>query len=164
MSKKLILLRHAKSSWDANVNTDFERPLNDRGKMDAPRMAEFFSQQSIPIDLIYSSSAVRAVTTAKVFRSQLGVSEARFIEDERVYRAGVNQLQALLRELHDDWNSVMVVGHNPTMTDCANALCDDEVENIPTCGIYAMELDIDSWRKSMNGVGRKLFFQRPKSL
>ncbi|MCG8526466.1 MAG: histidine phosphatase family protein [Opitutales bacterium] len=162
--KKLLLVRHAKSSWDAQVSSDFDRPLNDRGKGDAPRVAEFLKSQGFLPDQIYSSAAVRAATTAKMLAKGLELEQEKLTFDERIYMADLNHLQAILREIPDELETIYLVGHNPTITDCANALCGDSLDNIPTCGTYAMELDIESWKMLRSGVGKKLFFQRPKEL
>lgn len=162
--KKLILIRHAKSSWQSNASSDFDRPLNDRGKADAPRMGEYLSALEFRPDQFYTSSAVRAEATAKLIAKEIGYDPELLIADRRLYLADVPHLQSIMREFSDDWECVFLIGHNPTITDCANALANDELENMPTCGVYGIELNIDSWRKLRNGAGSKLFFQAPKLL
>ena len=162
--KILYLVRHAKSSWSSSASSDYDRPLNDRGTSDAPRMAEFLKSHSIVPDQIVCSSALRAHTTARLLAKGLNLSDELISADRRIYLADLNLLQSLMREFSDDWNTVLLVAHNPTITDCANGLANDQLENLPTCGIYGVELEIDSWLKLRNGVGKKVFFKGPKEL
>jgi phosphohistidine phosphatase len=162
--KHLYLVRHAKSSWDSSAASDFDRPLNDRGASDAPKMAMYLKENGIVPDLIFCSAAVRTHKTAMVIAKGLGLASDKIMPDRRLYMADVNHVQSLMREFSDEWNCVYVVGHNPTITECANSLSGDSLENIPTCGVYAMELDIDSWRKLRPGIAKKVFFQAPKLL
>lgn len=162
--KKLYLIRHAKSSWSSSAASDYDRPLNDRGVSDATRMAEFLKSQSIFPDEIVCSSALRAHTTARLLLKGLEISPELILADRRIYLADLNQLQSIMREFSDDWDTVFLVAHNPTITDCVNGLADDQLENVPTCGVYGMELAIDSWLKLRNGIGEKVFFKVPKDL
>ena len=162
--KKLILIRHAKSSWQSTATSDFDRPLNDRGKEDAPRMGEYLASLDLKPDQFYASSAVRAAYTARLIAKAMDFDPEAIVADRRLYLADVAHMQSIMREFSDNWECVFLMGHNPTLTDCANALANDELENIPTCGIYGIELNIDSWRKLRNGVGKRLFFQAPKLL
>lgn len=162
--KTLYLIRHAKSAWDSSASTDFDRPLNERGLSDAPRMAAFLRAQQIVPDQIVSSSAIRANTTARLIARGLDQDESTVMQDRRIYLADVHQLQSILREFPDSWESVMVIGHNPTLTDCANALTGDVLNNLPTCSVYGIRLAIDSWLKLRNGVGERILYQVPKEL
>jgi len=146
------------------ASSDFDRPINDRGIVDAPLMAAFLKEEGVFPDQIFCSSAVRAFMTAKLIAKGIGISDQSILADRRMYLADVNQMQSIFREFSDEWESVFVVGHNPTITDCANALTGDDVENVPTCGVYGIELNVDSWLKLRNGVGRRLFFKVPKEL
>lgn len=162
--KTLYLIRHAKSAWDSSAVSDFDRPLNDRGKSDVPRMTAFLRASKIRVDQIISSSAIRANSTARLIARGLEMDESSVLLDRRIYLADVHQLQSILREISDEWQSVMLVGHNPTLTDCANALTGDSLNNLPTCSVYGVELAIDSWLKLRNGVGKRTLFQVPKAL
>jgi len=162
--KKLYLIRHAKSSWSSSAASDYDRPLNDRGASDAPKMAEYLKSQNILPDQIVCSSALRAHTTARLLAKGMGISNESILADRRIYLAELNQLQSIMREFSDDWETVFLVAHNPTITDCVNGLANDELENLPTCGVYGIELAIDSWLKLRNGVGQKVFFKVPKEL
>ena len=162
--KTLVLIRHAKSSWDSKAETDFDRPLSDRGRKDAPRIAAFLAGKDLEPNQIVTSPAARALTTARMIAEGIGLGEDRILEDRRIYLADLHHLQSIMREFSEDWECVYVVGHNPTFTEAANALAADDIDNLPTCGVYAVRLRIDQWVKLRNGVGERLFFQRPKEL
>lgn len=162
--KKLILIRHAKSSWESTATADYDRPLSERGKTDAPRIAEFLAAKKLEPDQFFTSSALRAHTTAKLISKDIGFEQEAIMADRRLYLADVPHLQSIMREFSDDWDCIFLLGHNPTITECANLLANDELENIPTCGVYGIALNIDTWSRLHNGVGTKLFFQAPKLL
>ena len=127
-------------------------------------MGEYLASLDIKPNQFYSSSAVRAEATSRLIAKAIDFDSEAIITDRRLYLADVPHMQSIMREFSNDWECVFVLGHNPTLTDCANALANDELENIPTCGVYGIELNIDSWRKLRNGVGKRLFFQAPKLL
>ena len=160
--KTLFLVRHAKSSWGDKNITDFERGLNDRGKKDAPFMAEILKEKKIKIDLILSSPATRALTTAKIFAKEFGISEKRITADKNIYEANRKELLKILQEIADSVNHLMLLGHNPGLTYLSNYLCDFETDNIPTCGIICMQLDFDSWKYLGNKSCSFNFFEYPK--
>lgn len=160
--KHLLIIRHAKSSWDEPALTDFDRPLNGRGRHDAPLMGQVIASRGIRPERILSSAARRARQTAKRIARELGVDPADIELREDLYLAEAGALQALLQTLDDRWNQVFLVGHNPGLTDLANQLCDAGIGNIPTCGIVAINFDVSSWSHLMAGSGRLVFFDFPK--
>ena len=160
--KTLILIRHAKSSWENRNISDFERSLNDRGKRDAPFMAGILKEKKINIDLILSSPAVRAFKTAKIFARELEIEEKEIIINENIYEAGRKDLLKVLMETNDSINNLMLFGHNPGLTYLSNYLCDYETDNIPTCGIVCMQLDFGSWKYLGSKSCNFLFFEYPK--
>jgi len=139
-NKTLYIARHAKSSWDDMTLSDFERPLNKRGERDAPFMAQLLKAKSIQADLILSSPANRAMTTAKFYHETLG-GELRF--DERIYEATAMGLFYLAQEMFEKYNSVMIVGHNPGLTELNDMLCDSAIYNIPTAAVIGIEFLTD---------------------
>jgi phosphohistidine phosphatase len=149
--KTLILVRHAKASWSNARLTDHDRPLHARGIRDAPRMAELLSSRGVKPDLIVSSSAVRALTTARVFESELGVGPDALIAEEAVYGADCERLMEMIRETDDHLACVMWVGHNPTFTDVANALVREGVGHLPTCSVVTLALGVDAWNEVGEG-------------
>ncbi|HCM74856.1 MAG TPA: phosphohistidine phosphatase [Cytophagales bacterium] len=160
--KTLYLIRHAKSSWDNPDLSDFDRPLNDRGKRDAPRMGRRLKEREVTADLMLSSPAKRALTTCKEIAKVLGYSEDRIKTDRRIYHADEDVLYSVLSELDESQQVVMLYGHNPGFTSFANSLFNEYIMNIPTCGIVAGNLNIDSWKAIKAGCGKMLFFDFPK--
>jgi phosphohistidine phosphatase len=160
--KTLILVRHAKSSWENKNVTDFERPLNDRGKRDAPFIADILKKKEIEVNLILSSPATRALTTAQIFAKELGISEKDIIANKSIYEAGRKELLKILQETDDSINNLMLFGHNPGLTYLSNYLCDFETDNLPTCGVISMQLDFDSWKYLGNKSCTFKFLEFPK--
>lgn len=134
--KKLILVRHAKSSWDFPDLDDFDRPLNQRGERDAPQMAERLLQNSIVPDVMITSGARRAFETAKVFSNKLCVAHVQV--NNKLFHASSAALFQIVRALPEATKSIMIFGHNPGLTDFANAIGEIETDNISTCGIYGI--------------------------
>ena len=162
--KTLTLVRHAKSSWNHPGLTDFERPLNKRGKRDAPRMASRLATQQIRPQIIVSSPAVRALTTAEVIASALGYQPAEIIRDERIFHAYSNQLLDVIRSFDEHRQHIMLVGHNPGLTDLVDQLAHAGISNIPTCGIVVLSFSVDRWRDVNDGAGEMQLFDYPKNI
>jgi len=156
-SKKLFLLRHAKSSWKDFSIRDFDRPLNKRGKHDAPMMAKRMKERGIKPEIILSSPAKRAKSTSKSFSRELGI-EIHY--DASIYESTVLRLREIIKEAFKTYDTIMLVGHNPSISVLANAISDHSIDNIPTCGIAGFEFDkgdIDTAKATL------LFFDYPKS-
>lgn len=143
--KTLTLLRHAKSSWNDSSLADHERPLNKRGERDAPVMGARIQEAGIRPSLILTSPAVRAWTTAKIVAREISYPLEFLQREERLYHAGVRRILEVLSQQDASFNSVMVVGHNPGLTDFANYLVPDVTHNIPTCGIVSFKIESDDW-------------------
>ncbi|WP_201354077.1 SixA phosphatase family protein [Hydrogenimonas urashimensis] len=162
--KELFILRHAKSSWDDPELSDFDRPLNRRGKEDAPLMGEYLAGLGIHPDLIVASPAKRAKKTAKIVAEKLGYEEEKIVWDERIYEASAQALLYLVCQLPANAKKVMVVGHNPGLTMLANILGDIAIENIPTAGIVAITFDTSKWEEACRMKGHTILFEYPKKL
>lgn len=160
--KKLILARHAKSSWDNPEWSDFERPLNTRGLRDAPFIADVVAKLIDKPDQIYSSPAMRAATTCKFFAKALGYPEDAIKFEKSIYEGGARYLIKLISNLSDDLNTVMIFGHNPDMTSLYSYFSGEYMDNIPTCGIFGIELDIEKWSEIQDKNGKVIFFEYPK--
>jgi phosphohistidine phosphatase len=164
--KTLYLVRHAKSSWDNPEQNDFDRPLNDRGKKNAPRMGKRLKEKKITPDMMISSPAERAFATCKEFARVLGFPDEKIKADKRLYHASEDQLLKVIQELKDSPRDgeevVMLFGHNPGLTEFANALLNEDQENIPTCGVVAATLNITHWKEARFGCGKMSFFDYPK--
>ena len=162
MGKKLYIIRHAKSSWkDLNLS-DFDRPLNKRGKKDAPFMGERLHRYHIHPDLILSSPAARAIKTARFIAREVEYNKADILEDKRIYGAEVPQLLEVIHEQDDRYNIIFLIGHNPGLTLLAEYFSGLPVQNIPTCGIFCVEFQVDSWKEIQEKRGALVFFDFPK--
>ncbi|MFP4369869.1 MAG: SixA phosphatase family protein [Candidatus Kapaibacterium sp.] len=160
--KKLILVRHAKSSWENDDWTDFERPLNDRGNKDAPIMADAIKDKGINPGLIISSPANRAVTTAKTYAQVLGYPEEAIITDMGIYEKGPKYIISLLKKTERKYDTVMLFGHNPDITSLASYFSGNHFDNVPTCGIVGIEFKINNWDDVETENGELSFFEYPK--
>ncbi|MFQ5547265.1 MAG: histidine phosphatase family protein [Woeseia sp.] len=160
--KSLTILRHAKSSWKDASLQDRERPLNRRGQRNAPVMAERFKQTGIRPSLILSSPAVRAWSTAKIFANEIGYPLEFLQQEDRLYHASVRTMLNLIAEQDTGFNNIMIVGHNPGLTDFINYLYPGLTDNIPTCGFVALEIDRQDWTLDVDGSIELLVFDYPK--
>jgi phosphohistidine phosphatase len=162
--KTLYLIRHAKSSWDDPAQADFDRPLNDRGKKDAPRMGKRLKEKDIHPNIIISSPAKRAFSTCKKIAEVIGYKEANIVSDRNLYHADTDQILQVAKAIPDKAEIAMLFGHNPGLTDFVNEICSEAViDNVPTCGVVALSFKSDSW-KAISSENCKLeFFDYPKS-
>ena len=144
--RRLILVRHAKSSRDDPVLADRDRPLNERGLRDAPKMGERLAKRDLRPDLIVSSPAVRALTTAQLMAQRLDYDAEAIVVDERVYAATPDGLIEVIRALAGKPKCVMLVGHNPEMSELARRWSSDIAE-LRTCAVVDFRFDIKSWSK-----------------
>jgi len=163
--KTLLLIRHAKSSWDDPGLTDYERPLNERGKKDAPAMAEKLYERGIKIDAFVTSPARRARKTAEQFAKRYKKEKEDLLLKTELYMATDEAFNSVVEKLNDDIDCVAVFSHNPGITDFANSLTDDiRIDNIPTCGIFAVSIEAKKWNKFKEAKKKFLFFDYPKAL
>jgi phosphohistidine phosphatase len=145
--KTLALFRHAKSSWDDEKLDDHERPLAPRGRRDAPLMGKRLARRGLEPDLLLTSTAVRARETSDYLAKALGLAASRMRADRRIYLASPGDLLKVIAALDDSLGTVLLVGHNPGLTDLANRLLPSlELDNLPTAGIVAIECDTARWR------------------
>ncbi len=164
--KTLYLIRHAKSSWDNPKLGDFERPLNERGKKDAPRMGRRLKEKRVHPDVIITSPAVRALETCKAIAASLNFPPSKIELDKNLYHADEDQILKRiqnLKDLNDQEEVVLLFGHNPGLTYFANLLLNESIDNIPTCGVVAAQLNIKTWKEAAFGCGKLLFFDFPKN-
>src|SRR4051812_32457121 len=161
--KTLIVVRHAKSSWSESGIGDHDRPLNSRGKKDAPEMAERLRKSGIKIDLFVSSTALRARTTARYFADEYGISKKDIVLEEQLYLAPAEAYYEVLSKLDDKYDTVAVFGHNPGITEFANTLSQVHVDDMPTCAVYAVAADTKDWASFKKAAKDFLFFDYPKN-
>jgi phosphohistidine phosphatase len=162
MPKTLYLVRHAKSSWKNESLSDAERPLNKRGKHDAPLMGSILKQRDKTPDVIISSPAKRALSTAKLFAEELGYAKKNIVIMEELYMADVSDFLEIIRNINDSAESIMLFSHNPGITYFANFISGSVIENIPTAGTIRIDLNIKSWMETGKIKGTLIFFEYPK--
>jgi phosphohistidine phosphatase len=161
---RLTLVRHAKSDLGLPGQQDWDRVLNRRGQQDAPEMARRLRSRKLKPDLILSSPAVRALSTASIMARELKVPADRIAQDERLYLAGPAQIIEVVRELGGDAAHVMVFGHNPGITDCANQLSAGEtIDNMPTCAVFTARFALTDWSQLGLESGLEAEFDYPRN-
>lgn len=160
--KLLVLVRHAKSSWRHRGLRDHDRPLNPRGRRDAPRMAARLAARATAPDRIVTSSAVRARTTARTFADVLGIDPGSLEVHPELYGAGSNEVLDTVRGLDDRHGTVILVGHNPTLTELGNGLSTERIGHVPTCGVVSLALASGCWERADWGGFRLVDFDYPK--
>ena len=160
--KNLFLTRHAKSSWGNPGLADIDRPLNERGKKAAPFMGKLIVDKGEKPDLLISSPANRALSTAKAFGGAMGLVENDIIIDRTIYGAGTQQLLELVQDQDDLYKSIMLFGHNPTFTSFVNLLTGNNIMNVVTCGVIRIDFEFSSWTDIDFGSGRLAYYEYPK--
>jgi phosphohistidine phosphatase len=161
--KSLFLIRHAKSSWDNASLSDFERPLNERGKTDAPAMARKLGKKKLKLDAVVSSPAKRAKQTAKHFTKEFGLKKKNSFFEPSLYEAGEENFFEVVENLKNKWDSVAIVSHNPGITSFADSLTETKIDDMPTCGIFAIKVDADKWKDFRTAKKEFWFFDYPKA-
>lgn len=161
--KNLYLVRHAKSSWkDFEILSDFERPLNKRGKRDAPFMGNILLKMGILPELLLSSPAQRARSTAIEIAKAINYPIDNIQYKAAIYEASIYELIDIVQNLPEQYQSAMLFGHNPAFTILANIYSDKPIENLPTCGILAIQFEVDTWAAAKAETAQLLWFEYPK--
>ncbi len=160
--KQLILVRHAKSDWGDPALGDHERPLNKRGQRNAPKMGLRLAEREVRPDRIYTSSALRARTTAKIIAGALDYPAEDIEQVEGLYHAGVSTWLDFISGLEDSLSCVMCFGHNPGLTELAHFEFGCELSNIPTCGVLTLDFAANHWAKVPGTQPDQADFDYPK--
>ena len=160
--KTLYILRHAKSSWEQSELRDFERPLAERGLRDIKIMGQRFSQHQRSVECIITSPAVRTKTTALLFAREIGFPEDDISANPELYFAGATMFLKAASLIDEDFQSAMLVGHNPAITEFVNDICNAGIDNIPTCGLVELRLPIEQWSAVEYGKAELIDFDFPK--
>jgi phosphohistidine phosphatase len=162
--KSLLLIRHAKSSWESPSIGDFDRPLNDRGLRDAPAMAKRLRERRIKIDAFVSSTAVRALTTARFFAAAYEVDEKDIVQVPTLYHAGPETFETVIAGFKNKWQTVALFSHNPGITVVVNQLELARIDNMPTCGIFGVHALTEKWGDFALAEKKFWLFDYPKNL
>jgi phosphohistidine phosphatase len=160
--KTLVIVRHAKSSWDNPSLSDHERPLTNRGLKDASLMGARLAEWGPPVDRVISSSAVRALTTAELITQEMGLPWDEIYIDDALYHATEEEMIDLIVEQDDYLDGLMLFGHNPGMTYLVNDLSDLDLDNLPTCGVAVLQFEVDSWSEIDDVVAIRAEVDFPK--
>ena len=160
--KTLILVRHAKSSWDDFSINDIDRPLNDRGKKDAPAMAKRMKDKDIKIDAFISSPAKRARKTAEAFAKEYEEKKGNIIFFEELYLASPPAFFDVISKTDDEFKTIAVFSHNDGITSFANMLTSEKIDNIPTSGVFAVKIKTKHWADFEKAEKEFWFFDSPK--
>ena len=162
--KHLYLIRHAKSGWGTPGLADFDRTLDTRGEYDVTRMGKRLMALGVFPDLILTSPATRAITTARTIADELGYDPGGILSDDILYNAVPEDTLKIIRATAASCNSLMICGHNPNMTDLINQVSDFKVDSVPTCGAFCATFDVESWTDVKASDGTFVFFEYPKLL
>jgi len=162
--KRITLLRHAKSSWQDPSLADRDRPLNKRGRRDAPDMGQRLKALGARPSLILTSPANRAKKTARSVARELGYPLEFIQKEDDLYLASPETLIGVVARQENGFNDIILVAHNPGITDLANRLGDMRIQNVPSCGVVAIDIDITEWTELAAYRGTTVFFDYPKKL
>ncbi len=160
--KQLLVIRHAKSSWANLGQTDFDRPLNERGIKDAPEMARRLIENAIKIDTFISSTAKRALSTATYFAEEYNKKATDISKKKELYHAPSITYYEVLETINATINTAAIFAHNPGITDFINSLGTNQIDNMPTCGVFAVKLYTAGWNKIRTCKKEFWFFDYPK--
>ncbi|HEX2985042.1 MAG TPA: histidine phosphatase family protein [Ignavibacteriales bacterium] len=160
--KDLIVARHAKSSWKFADIPDFDRPLNQRGNRDAPFMGKLLNKMNVKPEIIISSPANRAISTAQALAHEMNYPIDQIIADKKIYEATEKDMLDAASKIDNKYNVALIVGHNPALTYFVEHLTGENIGNMPTGGVVYINLHIDNWNELTGGIGKIKFFEFPK--
>lgn len=160
--KTLYLIRHAKSSWSFDLS-DHDRPLGERGRRDVIKMGKFVKNNIDVPELILASTASRALYTALHMADSWDYPEDKLMLSDRLYHCTSRDIEGILGGFGSE-NTIAIVGHNPTFTQFHNHYCNEQIDNLPTCGIVGLEFDINSWKELIMSKATQLFYHTPKGI
>ncbi|MCB0278011.1 MAG: histidine phosphatase family protein [Calditrichaeota bacterium] len=161
--KTVYLVRHAKSSWDYPELTDFERPLNKRGRKNAPEMGERLKSRKVKFDLAYSSPAIRAAQTARIITKYVHYGRKQITYLEKLYHCEPQDMIEVIEATDEQNETIAIFGHNPSLNGFVYNFFNDFHENIPTCGVFAIESDAEKWADFSRSKMKCVFFDYPKN-
>lgn len=160
--KQVILVRHAKSDWDSSIANDIDRPINEQGRQQAQVMAKKLLKKHIKVDAFISSPAVRAFTTASYFAEAYKTTATAIIKMPELYHAYSFDFFDVINNLDNSINNVVLISHNPGITDFANRLTETRIDHMPTCSVFAVQALTDDWKDFQKQKKKFLFFDYPK--
>ena len=159
--KRLLLVRHANSGWQADVKTDFDRKLTKQGNNEANEMANLISRNIVRLDTIISSSAIRAISTAQYFADAFNINFADIKKDIGLYEKGISYIKKMIASQSTSFECIMLVGHNPTFTALTTNLTGEEISSLEPCSVVCIDYNITEWADLENTNGQLLFIETP---
>ena len=160
--KNLIIVRHCKSSWKDPILSDFDRPLNKRGNIDGELMSNYLREKEKKIDKLISSTSKRTRLTSKYFIEKIHFNSISYLDE--LYHASYSEIIKIISKIENNFNNLMVIGHNPGLTELINHFSDMRIYNIPTSGIIKVEFKEDKWSKITENKGKIVYKKFPKEL
>lgn len=160
--KSIYLVRHANAGWSNSNTSDFERTLSERGRLEADEMARRFVVNESRPDLIVSSPASRALETAEIFAEVLGYDPESIRREAAIYSGDIDTLEGIVKELPKELDSVMIFGHNPTISLYASWLTGRHIGQMETCGVLRLALEKKKWKDARKGSAKAVWYQQPK--
>lgn len=161
-TRRLTLIRHAKSSWKDQSLDDRDRPLNKRGENDAPMMGKRLLARGARPSLIMTSPARRARRTARLIAKEIGYPREFIQREDELYLGSPEQILATVARQDNAFHDIVVVGHNPGLTELATRLSGLAIDNVPTCGLVALRVEGDDWLSLEPGNCRLEYFDYPR--
>jgi phosphohistidine phosphatase len=161
--KKLLIIRHAKSSWAEIGQRDFDRPLNERGMRDAPEMAQRLMKKGIVVNAFISSSAKRALTTTQLMMQEMKMKDDQLIIVPELYHAHPSVMLSAINNTPNEFETIAVVCHNPGITVFANMIKGLSIDNVPTCGVLMLKSDVNKWEEVSEKNLAFAFIDYPKN-
>ena len=162
--KKLFVVRHAKSSWDFPELDDYDRPLNKRGKKNAPEMGKRLAKKQLRPEKMITSPAKRAAATARRIAEEISFPTSKIEKESLMYHGSTRSMISVIQGAGDKVGTLMIFGHNPGLTDLVNYLSGSDIYNIPTCGIAEIDFDVSSWQEVDKNTGKLISFDYPKKM
>ncbi len=160
--KTLYLLRHAKSSWQSLELDDFDRPLLEKGLKRSQLIIDYLLDKQVNVDLIISSSAARARQTAEIFAQAFNYEQERIIFEKKIYYGDTDKLFELFIDIPSWVNSLLIVGHNPAITNFSNHFLDNKIDYLPTSGMVSISFETNDWAEIASAKRRTNFVVYPK--
>lgn len=161
--RQLYLMRHAKSSWKYPL-ADLDRPLSQRGFEDAPRMGQRLARRQTRLDFMLTSHALRAMRTAEAIASELAYPMEKLCIQPRLYTENPAEIIQLIRGIDNQFHAVLLLGHNPVLTELANRFAHVPIVNVPTAGVVHLEVDLECWQDFQSASVEFVDFDYPKRL
>jgi len=159
--KRIIIVRHAKSSWEYKNENDFDRSLNSKGAFEAPRMAALLKQKIPNIDLFVSSPSARTMETTSIFAEYFNYDYSNIVSEYKLYLADYLTLKKFISEIDSCYNNVALVGHNPGITELVSECSGKYIYNLPPSAFVSMILPSESWKDILNKRCDIEFFEHP---